>query len=68
MSMQEKVKMRNNKLTPEQRRSIIEIYGDGSRITMSKLGELYGVSQGRISQLITNYYDEQGRLFDAQSE
>ena len=52
------VKPRVKKLTIQDREAIIEL-ALTKKHTYSYIGKLFGVSRGRVSQLVNNTYDEQ---------
>ncbi len=59
----QKVYRRKRKLSLSDRKMIITLY-QTKEYTMKKLGEKFGVSTSRISQLVNDYYDEYSSIFE----
>ena len=51
--------IRHRKTGRRERTAIIRLYENGKgEWTMADLGQLFGITRGRVSQIITNYYEE----------
>lgn len=48
---------RTRKTTSRQRRAVCLLYAT-DEWTMNDIGILFGITQGRVSQIVTNYYGE----------
>lgn len=57
-----KVFRRKRKLSLSDRKMIITLY-QTKEYTMKKLGEKFGVSASRVSQLVNDNYDELSAIF-----
>ncbi len=60
-------KLRVRKLTIDDRLAICELYNLGT-FTMEKLGEMFGVSQPRVSQIVRDTYGEMMQIVRNQGE
>lgn len=60
-------KLRVRKLTIDDRLAICELYNLGT-FTMEKLGEMFGVSQPRVSQIVRDTYGEMMQIVQNQGE
>ena len=55
------------KTTKDERRSIIELY-ETKRFTMNRIAKMFGISKGRVSQLVNDNYAEQFKLVNSGSD
>ena len=60
-------KLRVRKLSIDDRIAICELYNLGT-FTMEKIGEMFGVSQPRVSQIVRDTYGEMMQIAQNQGE